>query len=381
MSAIYNSMHSDTKHFESKYFVTGGGTGGHIYPALAVADELTKNGAKVFYVGNKRNMEFELASKKGYKFLHISIKGMPRGLNPKFFWWGVKLVKAIILSARYIQKYKPNAVFATGGYVSAPMLFACRITGTPYMLHDCDAMPGLVTRKLSKRAKYVSLAFEKAKKYIPNKHIIVTGNPIREQFKTISKDNARAELKLSNKITLVIMGGSQGAKSINNAAVELLKEFSQELGLQVIFQTGKKNYEEVKERLSEFYPNWEKDKSLIIKPYFDNMISVLKSADIVISRAGSLSLSEICASNVAPILIPYPYAAADHQRKNAKSMLENGACIYIEDNDVEPNSLRETIVELLNNPIKMNYLKQNASYLAKYDAAKEIAQCVQNIAK
>ena len=366
---------------EHKYFVTGGGTGGHIYPALAVADELTKNGAKVFYVGNKRNMEFELASKKGYKFLHVSIKGMPRGLNPKFFWWGVKLVKAIIRSVRYIQKYKPNAVFATGGYVSAPMLFACRITRTPYMLHDCDAMPGLVTRKLSKRAKYVSLAFEKAKKYIPNKNTVVTGNPIREQFKTTLQERAREELGLSNKTTLVVMGGSQGAKSINNTVVELLKEFSQELNIQIIFQTGKKNYDEVIERLCQFYPNWEQDKNLIIKPYFDNMILVLKSADIVISRAGSLSLSEICASNVAPILVPYPYAAADHQRKNAKTMLDNGACIYIEDKDIEPNCLRETVVELLNNPIKMNYLKQNSSYLAKYDAAKEIAKYVQNIAK
>ena len=372
MSDIYNS----------RYFVTGGGTGGHIYPALAVADALTESGAKVYYVGNKRNMEFELASKKGYKFLHVSVKGMPRGLTPKFFWWGVKLVKAIIRSVRYIQKYKPNAVFATGGYVSAPMIFACRITKTPYMMHDCDAMPGLVTRKLSRRAKYVSLAFDKAKKYIPNRNAIVTGNPIREQFKTLSKNSAKAEMGLEeNKITLAIMGGSQGAKSVNNTVVELIKEFSQELNMQVIFQTGKKNYEEVTERLKQFYPNWEQDSNLVIKPYFDNMIAVLKSSDIVISRAGSLSLSEICASGVAPILVPYPYAAANHQRINAKSLLENGACIYIEDKDLEPNTLRETIVELLNNPVKMNYLKQNSSYLAKYDAARQIAELVQSIAK
>ena len=365
-----------------KYFVTGGGTGGHIYPALAVADALAEKGAKVYYVGNKRNMEFELASKKGYKFLHVSVKGMPRGLTPKFFWWGVKLVKAIIRSVRYIQKYKPNAVFATGGYVSAPMIFACRITKTPYMMHDCDAMPGLVTRKLSRRAKYVSLAFDKAKKYIPNRNAIVTGNPIREQFKTLSKNSAKAEMGLEeNKITLAIMGGSQGAKSVNNTVVELIKEFSQELNMQVIFQTGKKNYEEVTERLKQFYPNWEQDSNLVIKPYFDNMIAVLKSSDIVISRAGSLSLSEICASGVAPILVPYPYAAANHQRINAKSLLENGACIYIEDKDLEPNTLRETIVELLNNPVKMNYLKQNSSYLAKYDAARQIAELVQSIAK
>jgi len=366
--------------YNNKYFVTGGGTGGHIYPALAVADTLSQNGAKVYYVGNKRNMEYELASKKGYKFLHVSVKGMPRGLNPKFFWWGVKLVKAILYSVRYIKKYKPDAVFATGGYVSAPMIFACRITKTPYMMHDCDAMPGLVTRKLSKRAKYVSLAFDKAKKYIPNKHAIVTGNPIREQFKTVTKEQACSELNLeARKLTLAIIGGSQGAKSINNVSAELIKEFSQELNLQVVFQTGKKNYDEVITLIKQIYPAWETDKNLVIRPYFDNMISVLKAADIVISRAGSLSLSEICASEVAPIIVPYPYAAANHQRINAKSLLEAGACIYIEDADLEPNVLRNTILELINNPIKMNYLKQNSSYLAKFDAVNQIAELVQNI--
>ena len=368
MSEIYNST----------YFVTGGGTGGHIYPAIAIADALTDS--KVYYVGNKRNMEFELATKKGYKFLHVSIKGMPRKLSPRLFMWGIKLVKAIIRSIRYIKKYKPNAVFATGGYVSAPMIFACIITKTSYIMHDCDAMPGLVTRRLSKRAKYVTLAFENAKKYIPNKKSVVTGNPIREGFKTISKTDAKQTLGLSdNKVTLCIMGGSQGAKSVNNTTIELLKEFSQEMNLQIIFQTGKKNYEDVIERVRQIYPSFEQDKNIIIRPYFEDMVSVLKSSDIVVSRAGSLSLSEICASDTAPILIPYPYAAANHQRINAKYLLDMGACIYIEDKELEPNRLRETIMELLNNPIKMNYLKQNASHLAKYNAAEEIVKLLKSI--
>ena len=139
-------------------------------------------------------------------------------------------------------------------------------------------------------------------------------------------------------------------------------------------------YYGVVERLKQIYPSWEQDKNLIVKPYFDNMVSVLKASDIVISRAGSLSLSEICASHVAPILVPYPHAAANHQRINAKSLLENGACVYIEDAELEPNKLREIIVELINNPVKMNYLKQNSSYLAKYDAANQIADLMKKIA-
>lgn len=368
MSETYNRV----------YFVTGGGTGGHIYPALAVADALSED-AKVYYVGNKRNMELELATKKGYKFLHVGVSGMPRKLNPKFFYWGIRLVRAILYSIRYIKKYKPNAVFATGGYVSAPMIFACIITKTPYMMHDCDAMPGLVTRRLCKRAKYVSLAFEKAKKYIPNRHTVVTGNPIRSEFETLSKQDARTALGLDDKLTMTIMGGSQGAKSINNTVVEILKEFAQDKKMQIIFQTGKKNYDEVLEKLNLIYPAWEQNKNLIVKPYFSDMISVLKASDIVISRAGSLSLSEICASNTAPILVPYPHAAANHQRINAKYLLEMGACVYLEDKDLEPNKLRETINQLLENPIKMNYLKQNSSYLAKFDATKKIVECLKSL--
>ena len=259
------------------------------------------------------------------------------------------------------------------------MIFACRITKTPYMMHDCDAMPGLVTRRLCKRAKYVSLAFERAKRYIPNKHSIITGNPIRGEFATLTKEEARNNLGLGNRLTLTIMGGSQGAQSINNTACEVLKEFVQEKGLQVIFQTGKKNYDSILEKLKLIYPGFEQDGNLIIKPYFDDMISVLKSSDIVISRAGSLSLSEICASGAAPILVPYPHAAANHQRLNAKCLLDMGACIYIEDKDLEPNKLRETILELLDNPVKMNYIKQNTSHLAKFDATEKIVECLKSL--
>ena len=362
------------------FFVTGGGTGGHIYPAMAVADALKENN-KVYYVGNKRNMEHNLAIEKGYKFLHVGISGMPRKLNPKFFYWGVRLVRAILYSIAYIKKYKPNAVFATGGYVSAPMIFACIITKTPYMMHDCDAMPGLVTRKLCKNAKYVSLAFSKAKKHIPNKNTVVIGNPIRKEFKTLTKEEAREILNLKNLLTLSIMGGSQGAKAINTNVVELLKELVQENNIQVIFQTGKRNYNEVIEKLKLIYPNWENENRLIIKPYFSDMVSVLKASDIVISRAGSLSLSEICASSIAPILIPYPYAAANHQRINAKCLLEKGACIYLEEKGLDPNILRETILNLVKNPVKMDYLKQNTFFEAKFDATEKIVEYLNKITK
>ena len=361
------------------YFVTGGGTGGHIYPAVAIVNELLNSGVKkeeIYYLGNKNNLEYEIATKNGYNFLSYNSKGMPRKIGFALLSWAFQIIMASFKALQYVIKYKPSVVFATGGYVSAPMIFACIITKTPYMMHDCDAMPGLVTRRLCKRAKYVSLAFEKAKRYIPNKHAIITGNPIRPEFATLSKEDARRNLGLDNKLTLCVMGGSQGAKSINNTVVEVLKELAQDRNLNVIFQTGKKNYDEIIEKLKLIYPGFEQNSNLLIKPYYNDMISVLKASDIVVSRAGSLSLSEICASSTAPILVPYPHAAANHQRINAKCLLDMGACVYIEDKELDPNKLRETVLELLDNPVKMNYLKQNTSHLAKFDAVERIVECL-----
>ena len=193
------------------------------------------------------------------------------------------------------------------------------------MLHDCDAQPGLVTRKLAPDAKCVSVAFDCAVNCLKNDNCKVNGNPIRDAFKTLSKSEARENLGLEDKLTLCVMGGSQGARSINDAAVEILKTLSSTYNVQIIFQTGKKNFERVIEQLIRIYPEYESDKNLLVKPYFEDMVTVLKASDIAVSRSGSLSISEICASGIAPIFVPYPHAAADHQRKNAKFMVDKNA--------------------------------------------------------
>ena len=366
------------------FFITGGGTGGHIYPAIAVADELIKNPDNtVYYVGNPNNLEYSIAQKKGYNFLPVKVSGMPRKFSPKILLWGLELSWAIVKSYYYLLKYKPSMVFGTGGYVSAPVLIASNIhKKTPYMLHDCDMQPGIVTRKLSKKAKVVSLAFEGAKKFIKNRNCYINGNPLRPEFATLDKVSARKSLGFSeDRPLLCVMGGSQGSKSIDNAFVEIIKELSQDHGLQIIFQTGKYNFDAVIERLTKIYKDFDKDKNVMVRPYFDDMITVVKASDIVISRAGSLSLSEIFSSDVAPILIPYPYAAADHQRKNAKYVQDNDACIYLEDSDADPNSLLKIILDLMNNPEKVDELKQKSAKLAKPDALENIMELVYRVSK
>ena len=233
----------------------------------------------------------------------------------------------------------------------------------------------MIKQKLAPYAASVSLAFDKAKDYITNKNCQVNGNPLRPRFKTLTKGLARAGLTLDyNRPVLLVMGGSQGAKSIDDAFVEIVKELSTINNIQIIFQTGKKNYMDITERLEKLYPHYNKDKNIIVRPYFDDMVTVLKSADIVISRAGSLSLSEIFASDVAPVLIPYPHAASDHQRRNAKFVEEQGACIYLEDKDANPNSLKEIINKLINDNELQTRLRSNCAKLAQFDALDNIVK-------
>jgi UDP-N-acetylglucosamine--N-acetylmuramyl-(pentapeptide) pyrophosphoryl-undecaprenol N-acetylglucosamine transferase len=357
----------------TRYFITGGGTGGHIYPAIAVADALLENAHdEVFYVGNPKNLEYDIVKGKGYKFLGVNIHGMPRKIDVSLLKWSFELLFATITATYYLLKYKPKAVFGTGGYVSAPILIASKFLKVPYMMHDCDAQPGLVTRKLAPSAKCVSLAFDCAIKSINNKNCHINGNPIRAEFKTLTKEQARKNLGLENKLTLCIMGGSQGARSINDATVEVLKK----LDMQIIFQTGKKNFDRVIEQLLKIYPNYEVNSNLIIKPYFDDMVTVLKASDIAVSRSGSLSISEICASGIAPIFVPYPYASGDHQRKNAKFMVEKGAGIYIEDKDINEKTLFDAVNSAIEN---LDEMQKNSLALAKLDGVEKIVEQLRSL--
>lgn len=357
----------------TKYFITGGGTGGHIYPAIAIAEYLD---GEIFYVGNPRNLEFDIVKQKGYKFLPVNVQGMPRKACFDLVKWSLHLGIAVMKGFYYIIKYRPDVVFGTGGYVSAPVLIAAAVLKTPFVMHDCDAQPGLVTRYLSPYAAGVSLAFECASKYIKNKNCHITGNPLREGFKTLTKEDARRNLGLEDKLTLCIMGGSQGAKSINCAAVEIIKDLSQKYDMQIIFQTGKKKFSTVEEHLSAMYPAYKTDKNLLVKPYFDDMVSVLKASDIAVSRAGSLSISELCASGIASIFVPYPHAAADHQRKNARFMAEKNAGIYLEDDKTNSQTLFNILEGLAKDKNKLKLLQQKAFELAKFSAASDILKLI-----
>lgn len=373
---------SDTCKKKYTYFITGGGTGGHIYPAIAIAEALRKDETTkdIYYIGNPNNLEYRIVKKAHFKFLPIKVSGMPRKIGWDFIKWGIELELANWKALYYLWRFKPDAILGTGGYVSAPALMASNLSKTPYMIHDCDAQPGMVSKFVAPMAKQVSLAFEDSASYIRSNNISINGNPIREQFKTLTKEQARQNMNLENKTTITIMGGSQGAKSIDDATIQCLKQIFEKYDVQVIFQTGAKHYENTIKALEEVYPEFEHNKNLVIKPYFDDMVTALKATDIAISRAGSLSLSEICACGIAPILIPYPYAAADHQRKNAKSLLNKNACLYLEDKETTGETLLEKLDELLSDPEKLASIQANTRALAKLDATQTIVEQLKKVA-
>ena len=363
------------KNKEKTYFITGGGTGGHIYPAIAIINELLENKVdmkNIFYLGNNKNLEYEIAKKNGYNFLSHSAKGMPRKLNIEFLTWAIGLILSTFKTMHYFVKHHPNVVFATGGYVCAPALICAILFRVPYVLHDCDIHPGIVTRAFAPLAKSVSVAFEGAKKHLKSKNIYTNGNPIRKEFKTITKKQAREELSLKNNFTILIMGGSLGAKTINDSCFKILNEFANKEGYEIIWQTGKKNFDEVTKKVLEQHQ--ELPHNLVLQPYFDRMYLALLSADMVISRAGSLSLSEICACGLPAILIPYPYAAANHQYKNAKNLQENKVALMLEDKNCNNDTLYEVAMNLINNKTLLSDLSFNARQNAKENSSEKIVE-------
>ncbi len=345
------------QHTNKAIFLTGGGTGGHIYPCVSILNELLGK-MQIFYVGNKKNPEFEVVTKisDDVRFLDVPVFGMPRKIGIKLVKWGFLLFISVIKCLYYALKYKPDTVFASGGYVSAPMVIVSNILKIPYVMHDSDAHPGVVTRAFSKGAKVVNLAFGEANRFVKSKNITNFKNPVRNEFFTISKEEARTAFDVGEKdFCILIMGGSQGAKTINNAAIGLIKHFKDAKNVKIIFQTGKKNYDDVISALGGGVGN------SIVRPYFEKMYVPILAADIVVSRAGSLSISEILAAKKPSILIPYPYAAANHQRKNAREIEKTGAAIYIEDCELTGKMLIKTIEDLMSSPDKLKLLVQNAA--------------------
>lgn len=369
------------KSHKLKVVLTGGGTGGHIYPAVAVGRELlTRDDVeKVYYIGNPKKLEKDIIEKEDFEFLPIIVSGIPKTKNLSLIKWGFELCFAILKCLNYFRKIKPDCVLGTGGYVSGPALIAAKIMNIPYMLHDSDAIPGIVSRKMANGAKVINTSFEEAKKYLKSNKVQLNGNPLRKDFNSLDKAECLKELGLDEKkFTILVMGGSQGAKSINTAISSCALDLINDLDIQIIHQTGLKNFESYMDEISSELRN---HPSYLPKAYLENVELYLSSADLVIARAGSLSLSEFNLCALPSILIPYPHAANNHQYHNAKSLENANAAICLEDNLCDGDNLQEIVSNLINNKEQFNAMKNASKALAKPNATEKITDLLISIGK
>lgn len=335
-----------------KILIAAGGTGGHITPGIAIANMLKKRGDDVKFVGTETGMEKDLVPKAGYDLEYIHAEGLHRGLSLKNIKTLMNLKKGIDDCLKIIDDEKPDIVIGTGGYVTAPLMIAGIKRKIPTMIHESNALPGKTTIWLSKKVDVIALGFEDAKKKMPNaKYAVFTGNPTKVAD-NLNKKEMKEKLGIAGR-SVLIFGGSQGARKINDTIIEMINE-NKDLGYQVIYATGPKNYDEVISKI-----NVTNDRFKIEK-YIYNMAEVMTASDLVVCRSGALTVTEISILGVPSILVPFPYAAENHQYYNAKTLENVGASIIIEEKDLTKDVLESRIESIINNESKLAEMSMNA---------------------
>ena len=363
---------------KKRILLAGGGTGGHIYPALAIADELKLRlpDAEIRFAGTREGLESAIVPKSGYSLELIRAAGIERRLTLNNISNLAQSVMGIADSNRLLGAFKPDLVIGTGGYVCGPVLLSARLRKIPILLQEQNAVLGVTNRLLSRFADRIALGVPEAMQGIADKKdkVFVTGNPVRPEFFSIRRADVRLKLGLSDEQRLIVVtGGSRGARNLNRAARELHQSvMASHPNWTLIHATGRSQWEETK---ADFEVNNipVDSKNQRIVPYLENMPELLHAADLVVSRAGALALAEIAACGLPSILIPYPYAAENHQEKNASAFVAAGAAAMLKDSELEEGVLLHQVEDILNTKGKLAIMGAASKQLAKPKATEEIA--------
>ena len=371
-----------------KILIATGGTGGHINPALAVAGYIRDNypDAKILFVGTAVKMEAQLVPAAGYDFKTIDIQGFSRDLTPSGIKQNIgtviKLLKSSSQAKKIIKDFAPDVVLGFGGYVGGPVLrTACKM-GIPTAIHEQNAFPGVTNKALAKTVDAVMLTSPEAEKYIqPKNPCIVTGLPVRGELISADREFSRIELGVDERPVILSMGGSLGARVINTAVTQLIEERYERKNCYFLHATGKAGVGMFDVIEKEKGISLSENKHIMLREYINDMHRCMAAADLVICRAGASTLSEIQALGKPSILVPYPYAAENHQYHNAMALVKNDAAILIEEKDFTGERLIKEIDALLADRKRLETLGQNAKKMAIYDATERIVDCIINILK
>ncbi|KAF2335367.1 undecaprenyldiphospho-muramoylpentapeptide beta-N-acetylglucosaminyltransferase [Flavobacterium ginsenosidimutans] len=349
-----------------KFILSGGGTGGHIYPAIAIANELKLQfpDAEFLFVGAKDKMEMQKVPQAGYEIKGLWIAGLQRKLTLQNLMFPLKLASSLLESKRIIKKFKPNVVIGTGGFASGPLLQAAGSAGIPTVVQEQNSYPGITNKLLSKKANAICVAYQNLERFFPEEKIVLTGNPVRQDLIDIEskRDEAIAFYGLdSNKKTLLVLGGSLGARRINQLIEKELQNFLSQ-DVQVIWQCGKLYFEEYKKYNQ---PN------VKVVDFIERMDFVYAASDVIISRAGASSVSELCIVGKPVIFIPSPNVAEDHQTKNAQAIVDAKGAILLKESELD-SQFSIVFEALLKDSGKQKQLSDNIKKLAKPRATQDI---------
>lgn len=355
--------------------ISGGGTGGHIYPAIAIANELKKRypNANFLFVGAKDRMEMEKIPQNGYDIKGLWISGIQRKLSLKNLLFPFKLISSLYQANKIINKFKPDVVVGTGGFASGPTLMRANVKGIPTLIQEQNSFPGITNKLLSKKADKICVAYDGLERFFPKNKIVKTGNPVRQDLLDIDskRNEALQYFNLdANKKTLLVLGGSLGARAINNL-IETNLDWLLKNGIQVIWQTGKLYQSEFKQ--------YNQKEGVQTHAFLNKMDLAYAAADFIISRAGAGSISELCIVGKPTIFIPSPNVAEDHQTKNAQAITDKNGAILLKEKDAA--KFKDVFKEILNNPKKQEELSKNIKNLARPNATKHIVDEVEELIK
>jgi UDP-N-acetylglucosamine--N-acetylmuramyl-(pentapeptide) pyrophosphoryl-undecaprenol N-acetylglucosamine transferase len=359
-----------------RFIISGGGTGGHIFPAVAIANEIKAREpeAEILFVGAEGKMEMEKVPAAGYKIVGLKIQGIKRSLSISNLMVPFKLMRALRDASRIIKEFKPDAVIGVGGYASGAVLFSAAQKKIPTLIQEQNSFPGITNRILSRRVRRICVAYEGMERFFPASKIVLTGNPVRSEI--VAPGNARNDAFSffemdPSRFTVLVVGGSLGARSVNSAMVGCVRKLV-ENGIQVLWQTGKGNADQAREAVQNL------GDGVRVHEFIARMDLAYAVADLVVSRAGAIAVSELCLVKKPCILVPFPFAAEDHQTSNAKALSDNGAAILLRD-DLVKEKLGNEILSLYADENRRTRMADAMAKLGRPDAAAQITDEIFNL--
>lgn len=360
-----------------RIILAGGGTGGHIYPAITIAREFMRRDpqTEILFIGGKRGLEAELVPKEGFRLITLQLEGIPRRISLKVFKSLGLAGKGIGETYKIMKKFRPDLVIGTGGYVCGPAVMTAFLMGIPTAIQEQNAFPGLTNRLLGKVVKRVFLAYSEAGKYFNAKKVRVLGNPIRTaEFLEVSRSASERNMGIQpDRLNLLVFGGSQSARRINQCLLDVLAKILREFSnLQIIMMTGLKDYESMQAKVKELDIQSNHRARIFLTPYFYKIADAYSVSDLILARAGAISLAEITCFGIPALLVPYPFATNNHQEFNARVLEKENAAQVLLEKDLTPETLWNHLTVLLKDADKRRKMASASKSLGKPTATEDI---------